>query len=61
MCHVSCLPSVSRINNCVGEYNQKFFIQFLFYVGEDRCWLTLCVAFNLRCLHSAMTWPLPPS
>lgn len=26
--------SCFRINNCVGEQNQKYFIQFLMYVGE---------------------------
>ncbi|XP_013404609.1 palmitoyltransferase ZDHHC3 [Lingula anatina] len=26
------------INNCVGEYNQKFFIQFLVYVGISSCY-----------------------
>lgn len=24
---------LQRINNCVGERNQKYFIQFLIYVG----------------------------
>lgn len=39
------------INNCVGEFNQKYFIQFLLYVGVACCyaiflvvvsWLTEC-------------------
>ncbi|CAG2224693.1 ZDHHC3_7_25 [Mytilus edulis] len=31
------------INNCVGELNQKYFIQFLFYVGMASCYATTMV------------------
>ncbi|XP_035696431.1 palmitoyltransferase ZDHHC3-like [Branchiostoma floridae] len=31
------------INNCVGELNQKFFIQFLFYTGVACCYALLLV------------------
>ncbi|KAG8231418.1 hypothetical protein J437_LFUL012428 [Ladona fulva] len=32
------------INNCVGEQNQKYFIQFLIYVGVLSCYAILLVA-----------------
>lgn len=31
---MSSAPFVCRINNCIGELNQKYFIQFLFYTGK---------------------------
>lgn len=39
------------INNCVGEFNQKYFIQFLFYTGV----LSL---YAIGLLLSAWLWPL---
>ena len=32
------------INNCVGEWNQKYFLQFLFYVGVLSAYSILLVA-----------------
>lgn len=40
------------INNCVGELNQKYFIQFLFYVGMASCYATTMVI---------VSWVLDPS
>jgi hypothetical protein len=34
------------INNCVGERNQKYFLQFLFYVGILALYSTLLVGFS---------------
>lgn len=31
---VSSALFICRINNCIGELNQKYFIQFLFYTGK---------------------------
>lgn len=34
------------INNCVGEFNQKYFIQFLFYVGVLAAYAVFLVALS---------------
>ncbi|XP_064617211.1 palmitoyltransferase ZDHHC3-like [Liolophura sinensis] len=34
------------INNCVGEYNQRYFIQFLFYVGVASVYAVCLVALS---------------
>ena len=34
------------INNCVGEWNQKYFLQFLFYVGVLAAYSILLVALS---------------
>ncbi|KAK8757203.1 hypothetical protein V5799_000095 [Amblyomma americanum] len=41
------------INNCVGEQNQKYFIQFLLYVGLGCLYIIVLVAvsWNLECPH----------
>uniref|UniRef100_W5LY68 Palmitoyltransferase n=1 Tax=Lepisosteus oculatus TaxID=7918 RepID=W5LY68_LEPOC len=38
-----------RINNCVGELNQKYFIQFLFYTG-------LASLYSIALVVSAWVW-----
>jgi hypothetical protein len=37
------------INNCVGELNQKYFIQFLFYVGVLSVYAMALVGWSWVC------------